>query len=78
MGFWDFVMEYVDEDIIYNPAYWFISVIFILAVIIGLRGSLLWDLAGVEQEYAVPLFWQIIIIFFIPIAAYFVIKVVDK
>jgi hypothetical protein len=64
--------EIIDPDIIYNPAYWLLTIGAIIAEIIGFGGGGL--LSGlISTEYSIPLTIKILTIGITPILSYLVV-----
>lgn len=75
-GFFEF-MEYLDEDIIYSPAFWIIAggstIAMMLGLGVGKYGNKVVEFLGLgATEYAIPLYMKIILIIAMPIVSYLV------
>jgi len=66
------MFEFLDEDVINNPAYWFLTIGLVGAFLIGFKMTTAWGLAGMDAEYAIPLYIKAILVLLSPVVVYLV------
>lgn len=63
------LMDWIDEDVIFNPMYWFLTGAVEIALLIGFKLQSAWT-----ADVSMPLYSKIGTLLLIPVASYFIVK----
>lgn len=64
------IPDFIDTDILYSPAYWFLTVGTLVAFLIGFAGAESGLLGG--ENIGIPLFTKIVLLLVTPVISYLI------
>ena len=74
------MLEFLDEEIIYNPMYWLLTGGVEIALMLGFKGASngMFGLVASTGEMGIPWYTEILALIIMPIVAYFVIMKISS
>jgi len=70
----------LDSEIISSPAFWIITIITMVGLVMGLNFGSMIGLLGIGKDttYSIPFYLKIVIVFLCPVIAYFIVGMMKR